>query len=115
MSTAIVSSILLMHRKGVNEDDLVVSVSEVARQLMRKGFKVDKLSENSALATINSTVGFLKGLAKSKRGVFELTVNDTDGLKNALMLSYYRNTLLQAFLPDAFLACALASFSRDTR
>jgi len=26
------------------------------------------------------------------------------------MLSYYRNTLAHAFLPDAFIGCALAAF-----
>jgi glycerol-3-phosphate O-acyltransferase len=26
------------------------------------------------------------------------------------MLSYYRNTIIQAFLPEAFIGCALMSF-----
>lgn len=110
MSTAVVSSLLLMHRKGVNEDDLVRSVNEIAWLLLQKGYKVNRVSENSGAVTVNSVVSFLSGVTKSRRNIFELAINGRDGLQKIFILSYYRNTLLHAFLPDAFLACALASF-----
>lgn len=80
------------------------------RQLLRKGCKVGGVSEHSGAVAVNNAVGFLSGVTKSKRSIFELTISAGDGLQKLLMLSYYRNTLLHAFLPDAFLACALASF-----
>ena len=110
VSTAIVSSLLLMHRKGVSEDDLVRSVNEVTRLVLQKGYKVNRVSENSGAVTVNSAAKFLRGVTKSRRSIFELSTSGEDGLQNILMLSYYRNTLLHAFLPDAFLACALSSF-----
>ena len=40
MSTALVSSVLLMHRKGISEDDLIKTVNELAKYIIKKGHKV---------------------------------------------------------------------------
>lgn len=84
-------------------------MNEVSWLLLQKGHKINRLSENSGALTVSSVVKFLSGVSKSRRSIFELLASGKDGLQKVLMLSYYRNTLLHAFLPDAFLACALTS------
>jgi glycerol-3-phosphate O-acyltransferase len=39
-----------------------------------------------------------------------LTISAGDEFQKILMLSYYRNTLTHAFLPEAFIGCVIASF-----
>ncbi len=40
MSTSIVSSVLLMHRKGISEDALIKFVNELVKYILKKGYKV---------------------------------------------------------------------------
>lgn len=80
---------------------------------MQKGYKINRLSQNSGTVVVNSVVKFLSGVKKNRRNIFELSSAGEDGMHKILMLSYYRNTLLHAFLPDAFLACALTSFNQS--
>jgi len=40
MSTALVSSVLLMNRKGVSEEDLIKTVNEISKYVLKKGYKV---------------------------------------------------------------------------
>jgi hypothetical protein len=40
MSTAIVSSVLLMHRKGIEEDALIKMVNEIVKYVLKKGYQV---------------------------------------------------------------------------
>ena len=40
MSTALVSSVLLMHRKGISEEDLIKTVNELAKYILKKGHRV---------------------------------------------------------------------------
>ena len=40
MSTALVSSVLLMHRKGISEEELIKTVNELAKYILKKGYKV---------------------------------------------------------------------------
>jgi hypothetical protein len=38
--TSIVSSMLLMHRKGISEDALIKFVNELVKYILKKGYKV---------------------------------------------------------------------------
>lgn len=40
MGTAVVSSVLLMHRKGISEDVLIKTVNELIKYIIKKGYKV---------------------------------------------------------------------------
>lgn len=111
MSTAIVSSVLLMHRKGISEDQLIKTVTEISKYILRKGYRVGGVNENSSAAAVRNTIGYLSGITtKTKKNIFELTISAGDEFQKILMLSYYRNTLTHAFLPEAFVGCALSAF-----
>jgi glycerone phosphate O-acyltransferase/fatty acyl-CoA reductase len=114
MSTAIVSSVLLMHRKGISEDLLIKMVNELAKYILHKGYKVGGVNENSSAVAVRNAIGFLSGIiTKTKKNIFELTISAGDEFQKILMLSYYRNTLTHAFLPEAFVGCAIASFGEQ--
>ncbi len=40
MSTSIISSVLLMHRKGISEDALIKFFNELVKYILKKGYKV---------------------------------------------------------------------------
>jgi glycerol-3-phosphate O-acyltransferase len=40
MSTAIVSSVLLIHRKGISEDQLIKTVTDITKYILKKGHRV---------------------------------------------------------------------------
>ena len=40
MSTALVSSVLLMHRKGITEEELIKTVNELVKYIIKKGHRV---------------------------------------------------------------------------
>jgi hypothetical protein len=50
---------------------------------------------------------------KTKKSIFELQISAGNDFQKILMLSYYRNTITNAFLPEAFLGCSLASFGEQ--
>jgi len=100
MSTAIVSSVLLIHRKGISEDQLIKTVTDITKYILKKGHRVGGVNENSSAAAVRNTIGHLSGITtKTKKNIFELTISAGDEFQQILMLSYYRNTLTHAFLP----------------
>jgi glycerone phosphate O-acyltransferase/fatty acyl-CoA reductase len=100
MSTALVSSVLLIHRKGISEDQLTKTVTELTRYIVKKGHRVGGVNENSSAAAVRNTIAHLSGITtKTKKNIFELTISAGDEFQKILMLSYYRNTLIHAFLP----------------
>lgn len=111
MSTAIVSSVLLMHRKGISEDQLIKTVTDITKYILKKGYRVGGVNQNSSAAAVRNTISYLNGITtKTKKNIFELTISAGDEFQKILMLSYYRNTLTHAFLPEAFIGCALSAF-----
>lgn len=59
MSTAVVSSVLLMHRKGISEDALVKMVNELVKYIIQKGYKVGGINESSSVIAVRNAVGHL--------------------------------------------------------
>jgi glycerol-3-phosphate O-acyltransferase len=63
---------------------------------------------------VRNTIGYLSGItSKSKKNIFELSISAGDEFQKILMLSYYRNTLTHAFLPEAFIGCAIFAFGEQ--
>ena len=60
---------------------------------------------------VRNAIGYLDGIiTKTKKNIFELTISAGGEFQKILMLAYYRNTMTHAFLPEAFIGCAIASF-----
>jgi glycerol-3-phosphate O-acyltransferase len=114
MSTALVSSVLLMHRKGISEEELIKTVNELAKYILQKGSKVGGVNENSSAVAVRNAIGYLEGIiTKTKKNIFELSIKAGSEFQKILMLSYYRNSLTHAFFPEGFVGCAIAAFGEQ--
>lgn len=114
MSTALVSSVLLMHRKGISEEDLIKKVNELAKYIIKKGHKVGGVNENSSAVAVRNAISYLEGIiTKTKKNIFELTIKAGREFQKILLLSYYRNTLTHAFFPEAFVGCSIVAFGEQ--
>ena len=100
MSTALVSAVLLMHRKGISEDLLIKTVHWLTKYIMRKGYKIGGINENSATFAVRNAINYLDTITlKTKKSIFELQISAGNEFQKILMLSYYRNTIAHTFLP----------------
>ena len=100
MSTGLVSAVLLMHRKGISEDLLIKTVHWLTKYITRKGSKIGGINENSATFAVRNAINYLDNITvKTKKSIFELQISAGNEFQKILMLSYYRNTIIHAFLP----------------
>jgi len=89
-------------------------VNEVAKYLLKKDYQVGGVSSNSSAVAIRNAITYLEGvITKTKKNVFELTISAGNEFRKILMLSYYRNTLIHAFIPEAFICFAIISFGEQ--
>jgi hypothetical protein len=110
MPTALVSAILLMHRRGVTEDELISKVEWLCDEIKARGFKTGGLDSGSAQIAVRNAIGHMGQTVTHKKDMFEPSVSLHTDYKNILLLSYYRNSLHHIFACEALLACTMFSF-----
>ena len=110
MPTAIVASLLLMNRRGVAEDELASKADWVQREIKQQNYRLGKSDSSGGVAGIKAAIKHLQETVIVKKDAFETTVVIKPDYKSILLLSYYRNTLIHAFIPHAYVACALFGF-----
>ena len=113
MPTAVVASVILMHRKGIKEDELVSKVEWIAREINKRGIKVATINSQKPVVAVKMSLNHLEGLLNNKKDIFHPSVSVKSDYKNVLMLSYYRNSLLFVFFNEALIACSLNAFGFD--
>lgn len=59
LSTGIVSCVLLMNRKGITEDNLIKSVNWIAKYILKKGYKIGGINENSSAIAVRNAITHL--------------------------------------------------------
>ena len=59
MSTALVSSVLLLHRKGISEESLIRFVNELVKYILKKGYRVGGVNENSSAVAVRNAIGYM--------------------------------------------------------
>ena len=100
LSTGIVSCVLLMNRKGITEENLVKSVNWITKYIVKKGYKIGGINENSSAIAVRNAISYLEEIiTKTKKNIFELQISAGEDFQKILMLSYYRNTIVHTFLP----------------
>lgn len=111
MSTGVVSAVLLMYRNGISEDQLIKTVNWIAKYIIKKGYKIGGINQNSSAFAVRNAIHFLDSITvRTKKSIFELQISAGNEFQKILMLNYYRNTIANAFLPEAFIGCAFMSF-----
>jgi glycerol-3-phosphate O-acyltransferase len=59
LSTGIVSCVLLMNRKGITEDNLIKSVNWIAKYILKKGYRIGGINENSSAIAVRNAITYL--------------------------------------------------------
>jgi len=112
MSTAPLASVLLQHRKGISQENLVKELEYVYKELhARNAIFSEKSTVNGDLS---SSMTLLGEFVKNKRDVFEPMVSPKVDYKNILMLAYYKNSLVHIFLKEMIIGVSFLGFGRDT-
>jgi len=112
MPTSICASVLLMHRKGISEDeltkqvDLLISMLRLRKAILPAACNNPKICVTKGTFHLNETVG-------KKKEIFEPRVKPKVDYKNILLLSYYRNNLIHHFINEAFISCSLFEFGQS--
>lgn len=109
MPTSICASILLMHRKGISEDELIKQVGYLIDVLKSKNAILPSYC-NRAESCVKKGTYHLNETVSKKKDIFEPRVIPKVDYKNILLLSYYRNNLIHLFINEAFISCALFGF-----
>ena len=113
MSTNIIASILLMHRKGVSEEILIARSDWLAQELLKRNKRIGSLSDTSAHIPVRNGIKLLENIVRKRKDMFNLSITPKEDYKNLLLLGYYRNALLNTFASEAIMISALASFGHQ--
>lgn len=113
MATNVVASVLLMHRKGIKEDALVSKVEWIAKEINKRGIKVEAINSQNPSVAVKMALNHLEDLLNKKKDMFHPSVSAKSDYSNVLILSYYRNSLLSVFFNEALITCSLAAFGFD--
>ncbi len=75
MSTGVVSAVLLMYKNGISEDQLIKTVNWLAKYIVRKGYKIGGINENSSAFAVRNAIHHLENITvRSKKSIFELQI-----------------------------------------
>ena len=110
MASSLLAAVLLMHRRGVSEDELIRKVEWLRDEIKARGLKVGGIDGGNASIAVQNALGHLDSVIRQKKDLFEPSVSMVSGYKNILMLTYYRNAIHFIFALEAIIACAIFSF-----
>jgi 1-acyl-sn-glycerol-3-phosphate acyltransferase len=110
MASSLVAAVMLMHRRGVSEDEIIKKVEWLRDEVRFRGFKLGGIDEGSASIAVRNAITHLSSVVRHKKDLFEPSVSMESNYQNILMLSYYRNSLHFIFALESIIACALFSF-----
>lgn len=108
---AIVSTIVLMNRKGISDDSLQEQTTWLSKEISSRNIKITRCQPDSSIS-VNSTLALLDRIVnRSKKDMFEVEVSfDQNSFVKLFTLTYYRNTLTHIFFEEALIAASFASF-----
>jgi glycerol-3-phosphate O-acyltransferase len=106
MSTPIVATILLQHRKGISQDDVVNKATWIYEEIKARGGELSVTTPPSS-TSVQSSLKYLEGFVDRKRNIFEPLVSAKKSYKNIIMLAYYRNNMIHLFVNEAIIACSV--------
>ena len=118
MPSTLVSTIILLHRKGISEANLIKQVSWLGLNLLQRGVTLSGDQSNiPSETTVKIALNHLEDYVTLKRNVIAPKVTiDEDGTpdySNYIMLGYYRNPINYIFFNESVVVCSLFSFGVD--
>lgn len=106
MSTPIVATIMLQHRKGISQDDVLNKAVWIYEEIKARGGELSFNAPPSS-TSVQASLKYLEGFVDRKRNIFEPLVSAKKSYKNILMLAYYRNNMIHLFVNEAIIACSM--------
>ena len=110
MATAIVSAILLMHRRVIAEDEIIKKVEWIRDEIEARKVRVGGIDSGGSQIAVRNALGHLGHVIIHRKDLFQPSVCVNSDYKSILLLSYYRNSLAHVFAPEALIICTLYSF-----
>eukprot|EP01114_Cavostelium_apophysatum_P016610 TRINITY_DN4768_c0_g1_i2.p1 TRINITY_DN4768_c0_g1~~TRINITY_DN4768_c0_g1_i2.p1 ORF type:complete len:1170 (+),score=311.65 TRINITY_DN4768_c0_g1_i2:168-3677(+) len=112
-ATALVATILLIHRKGITIEDLQMQVNWLREEVTARGSTV--AFDGSTSDLIERALGlFGPMVVRSRNLVSPAIAENTDKpQKHLLTLNFYRNQIVHLFSAEGMVACALSSCSKE--
>ena len=110
MPTSLIASILLMHRKGINEEQLTQKAEWLIQEIKSRG---GKLSTDIATILVKNGLMHVDHLLERKKDIFHPSFSAKGDYKNIILLSYYRNVLGHLFFNEAIVACSLVAYGYE--
>lgn len=94
--TSLVSTVILMQRKGISEDEVKRLVNILSNDVHGKGIKIIRTQHNSTVSITSALELMGDIITKTKKNIFEVGLSANTGL-NIFSLCYYRNTLTHIY------------------
>lgn len=111
MPTTLVSSVLLLHRKGICEEDLEKKVKWLGQDLIQRGIMLSTEGLPS-VNTLKIGLTHLNDYIRRRRDIIEPLVSPADQ-KNVLMLGYYRNPLNHVYFNEGAVIASMLAISQE--
>lgn len=109
MPTSICASILLMHRKGISDDELTKQAGYLIKELKARNAHLPSFCQEATNCVKKGTF-HLNETVNKKKDIFEPRVVPKVDYKNILLLAYYRNNLVHLFISEAIISCSMFGF-----
>jgi len=107
MPSHLLASLLLQHRHGISEKELVEQMCWLCEQIQCRGGYVEGFEGKSAQAVLQRAERLLGSLVMRRAAVLRPNIRAHDHFGNMIELGYYRNHLMHHFFQEAICSCAL--------
>ena len=114
MPTTLVASILMLHRKGISEDELEGKVRWLGQDLTQRGILISTTEGLPSENTLKIGLKHLGEFIRRKRDMIHPLISpSTNEYNNLLMLGYYRNALNFIFYNEGVIVVSIMTFGQD--
>lgn len=110
MPTAMLAAVLLTHRRGLGEDELIAQCNWLRDEVEAHGYKLGGMRSGTSFASVRNALGHFGDTISFRKEIFSQTISVKQDYKSVLLLGYYRNALAHIFYQEAFCVCALNGF-----
>ena len=112
MTTSLIATAILLHRKGLNLELLHQRASFIYDEIVARGGLI-QLNIRPTVKIVEMSASYLKDFVVVKKGIYSPHTADKYGSKSIMMLAYYRNNLTQFFINESEIVCSIIGFGTD--
>eukprot|EP00474_Spongospora_subterranea_P005553 CRZ06011.1 hypothetical protein [Spongospora subterranea] len=115
MPTHILSTLLLMYRRGISHSQLVTKFCWLRREILNRNGRVILFEAEKLEWVVDNAILLLKNVIEERHHkVFEPKISHRSDYPNMLLLGHYRNKIVNIFFRESIWACAFHSIGLDS-